>query len=136
MKKVILGLSILSLVFATSCKKDAETVSDATTDAVENTVEATTDAANATTDAVASAVSDVPKFSSPEVQKFAEEYAAYTKEMTEAAKSGDAAKIKELTAKAQEWSTKTAALAGKMNAEDAKLWQEYAMKLAQSATAK
>jgi len=44
-------------------------------------------------EAVAGALSEVPKSSNEETQKFAEEYAAFQKEAIEAAKAKDAAKV-------------------------------------------
>lgn len=123
MKKQFLFLTAASIMFA-SCGGGAETPKTETS---------TPAAAPAQEVApVAEAASDVPKFSSPEVQALANEYGAFMKESMEAAKSGNAAKMQELQAKATEWATKTQAAAAKMTPEDAKLWGEYATKLATS----
>lgn len=76
----------------------------------------------------------VPKFSSPEVQTLADDYTKFVNEYVAATKSGDATKLQELATKQQEWATKTAAAASKFTPEDAKLWGEYAQKLATELT--
>jgi hypothetical protein len=67
------------------------------------------------------ASSDFPKFSTPEVQKFVEEYSAFIKEGRATAKSGDAKNIQNFTAK---WVTKCQSVIAKMMPEDAKLSQQ------------
>ncbi len=91
-----------------------------------------TEAAAKVEDVVAS--SDLPKFSDPEITKFAEEYNTYVKDMMAASKAKDAAKIQELSAKAQEWATKAQTAMAKMTPEDQKLWTEYYTKLSQDMT--
>jgi len=81
-------------------------------------------------EAVAGALSEVPKFSNEETQKFAEEYAAFQKEAIEAAKAKDAAKVAELTQKAQEWAKSAQEKVLKMSPEDQKVWGEWAQKIA------
>ena len=108
----------------TACKKEAKSTDSATTEkTTENNGEASASNENAS--------SDLPKFSSPEIQKFAEDYSAFINETAAAAKSGDVAKIQELTKKAQEWATKSQTEMAKMTPEDAKLWTEYYTKLSQ-----
>ena len=84
---------------------------------------------------VAGAFADVPKFSNEEVQKFAEEYAAYYKEVLEAAKAKDAAKSAELAQKAQDLAKSAQEKMTKMTPEDAKLWADWAQKIATEAAA-
>ncbi len=122
MKKQFLFLAAATVMFA-SCGNDAETAKTEEAPATETKTETAAPAE-------ATASSDVPKFSSPEVQQLANEYGTFMKESYEAAKSGNAAKVQELQAKATEWATKTQAAAAKMTPEDAKLWGEYAQKLA------
>ena len=137
MKKLVLSFAVLSLVVA-SCKKEnapestTETQKESTTDSTATT-ETTQTTDSATTTSTASV--DLPKFSSPEVQKFAEEYTAYTKEAIEISKSGDAAKAQEFATKSQEWATKAQEMTTKMTPEDAKLWGEYYAKMTQEMTA-
>ena len=84
---------------------------------------------------VAGAFADVPKFSNEETQKFAEEYAAYYKEVLEASKAKDAAKLAELGQKGQELAKTAQEKMTKMSAEDAKVWAEWAQKIAAAAQA-
>ena len=65
-----------------------------------------------------------------ETQKFAEEYAAYYKEVLEAAKAKDAAKSAELAQKAQDLAKSAQEKMTKMTPEDAKVWGEWAQKIA------
>ena len=110
-------------VTLTSCKDEKKVEPTTGTEEVAKSAEASA--------FKASASSDLPKFSTPEVQKFADEYSAFINESIDAAKSGDAAKIQELTVKSQEWVTKSQAVMAKMTPEDAKLWSEYYAKLSQ-----
>ena len=71
---------------------------------------------------VTGALSEVPKFSNEETQKFAKEYAAYYKEVLEASKAKDAAKIAELGQKGQDLAKSAQEKMTKMFAEDAKVW--------------
>lgn len=115
-------MAIVAVSF-TACKEEKKVESTTGTEEVSKSAEAPASTANAS--------SDLPKFSTPEVQKFAEEYSAFINESTAAAKSGDAKKIQELTVKSQEWITKSQAVMAKMTPEDAKLWSDYYAKLSQ-----
>ncbi|WP_336830151.1 hypothetical protein [Sphingobacterium multivorum] len=77
----------------------------------------------------------IPKFSSAETQKLAEDYTKYIKEFIAVAKSGDVVKLKELAAKRQEWATKETEAVAKFTPEDAKLWKAYAENLGRALTA-
>lgn len=110
----------------TSCKKEEPKTTEAAA-----TVEPT-EAAAKVEDVVES--SDLPKFSDPEITKFAEEYNTYLKDMMAANKAQDATKIQELSAKAQEWARKAQSAMAKMTPEDQKLWTEYYTKLSQDMT--
>lgn len=126
MKKSIFMLGAFAALSLTSCKKDAPKTTESTA-----TV-GSTEAAAKVEDVVES--SDLPKFSDPEITKFAEEYNTYVKDMMAASKAQDATKIQELTAKAQEWATKSQSAMAKMTAEDRKLWTDYYTKLSQDMT--
>ncbi|TDX83138.1 hypothetical protein [Epilithonimonas xixisoli] len=126
MKKIIFTLGALAALSLTSCKKEEPKTTETTP------VANSTEAAEKVEDVVSS--SDVPKFSDPEITKFAEEYNTYVKDMMAASKAQDAAKIQELSAKAQEWATKSQTAMAKMTAEDQKLWSDYYTKLAQDMT--
>lgn len=127
MKKIILPLLAASLAFV-SCGGNTES-----TETVKVEEQTTPEQKTETTVTV---TSEVPNFSTPEVQQFAKDYTAFVDETVAAAKAGDAAKIQELTGKAQEWATKSAEVAAKMTADDAKLWAEYASKLQERLLAK
>ncbi|WON95843.1 MULTISPECIES: hypothetical protein [unclassified Sphingobacterium] len=77
----------------------------------------------------------IPKFSSAETQKLAEDYTKYIKEFIAVAKSGDVVKLKELASKRQEWATKETEAVSKFTPEDAKLWKAYAENLGKALTA-
>jgi enamine deaminase RidA (YjgF/YER057c/UK114 family) len=138
MKKLFLAATAVSLLAVTSCKKDEKKVENAT----ENATETATNTAEKAGDNVenvaksADVASDVPKFSSPEIQKFAEDYAAYYKDVTAAAQSGDATKIQDLQTKAMEWTKKATEMTQKMTPEDAKKWTEWSQKIAMAAMGK
>ena len=128
MKKLVLSALFASTMLVVSCD-NKKGVEETTTTETETTVDPVTDTQTTTT--TTETTLEVPKFSSPEAQKMAEEYTAYVKQSMEAAKSGDAAKISELQAKSAEWTKKQTELAAKLTPEDVKLWQDYYAKLAQ-----
>jgi len=64
-----------------------------------------------------------------------EEYAAYYKEVFEAYKAKDAAKSAELAKKAQDLAKSAQEKMTKMTPEDAKLWADWAQKIATEAAA-
>lgn len=131
MKKIILSAAIAAIFFASCNQADSKKVEikDTTTSVDTKGGVAQTTTTETTTTTV------VPKFSSSEAQKLADDYTKYVNEYVAAAKSGDATKLQELASKQQEWATKTATEVSKLSAEDAKLWTEYAQKLAQEITA-
>ena len=129
MKKVLFGLSVIGMTAMVSCKKEEAKTEEAP--ATEVTATEETPAVAETPAETTTATVEVPKFSTPEMQKFADEYAAYYAESIAAAKSGDAAKITALQAKGQEWATKTTAAMSKMTPEDAQKWSTFAAALAQ-----
>ena len=121
---------MLSMV---SCgKKETPAEKPATEAAADSTAQETAEPAaeEKAAEGVAGALSEVPKFSNEETQKFAEEYAAYYKEVLEAAKAKDAAKSAELAQKAQDLAKSAQEKMTKMTPEDAKVWGEWAQKIA------
>lgn len=129
MKKVVLALGVIAMVSMTSCNKDKKAEEGATeaTEQAEGTAEEATEE-------TASSI-EVPEFSTPEMNEYAKEYAAYLEEVEEVTKSGDAEKIKELTVKAQDWATKSAEKLQGMTPEDTQKWSEWASKIAQEQAA-
>jgi hypothetical protein len=128
MKKVLFGLSVIGMTAMISCKKE-EVKTEAT--ATETTATETPATEETPAEVTTTATVEVPKFSTPEMQKFADDYAAYYAEVLAVSKSGDAAKITALQAKGQEWATKSAAAMSKMTPEDAQKWSTFATALAQ-----
>ena len=122
MKNFFIPMAIVAVTL-TSCKDEKKVEPTTGTEEVAKSAEAPA--------FTTSASSDLPKFSTPEVQKFAEEYSAFINESAAVAKSGDAAKIQELTVKSQEWVAKSQAVMAKMTPEDARLWSVYYAKLSQ-----
>ncbi len=123
MKKMLLVLLTLGVVF--SCgKKDEST----TTTKTETTT--TTTAEPTKTDAAAT---DVPTFKDPEVQKYVDSYQAYLKDIKDAVASKDTAKIQELsTVKAQELATQSQdALKKLTDPAEQKKFTDYMTKAAQ-----
>lgn len=132
MKKVFLTFAVAGLVTLTSCdKKEADPAVETTTETTTET-DPQTEAPVTETEATASV--EVPKFSNADVQKFADEYAAFYAEMIAASKAGDQTKLTELQTKAVEWAQKSQEWTTKMTPEDAKLWAEWAQKLAAAQT--
>ena len=133
MKKLVFALGAVAMLSMVSCgKKETPAEKPATEAAADSTAQETSEPAaeEKAAEGVAGALSEVPKFSNEETQKFAEEYAAYYKEVLEAAKAKDAAKSAELAQKAQDLAKSAQEKMTKMSAEDAKVWGEWAQKIA------
>ena len=140
MRKLVFALGAVAMLSMVSCgKKETPAEQPATEEvAKDSAAEATEQPAaegEKAAENVADAFADVPKFSNEETQKFAEEYAAYYKEVLEAAKAKDAAKSAELAQKAQDLAKSAQEKMTKMTPEDAKLWADWAQKIATEAAA-
>ena len=127
MKKLVFALGAVAMLSMVSCGKKETPAEQPATEETAKEGEATEQPA---AEGVAGALSEVPKFSNEETQKFAEEYAAYYKEVLEAAKAKDAAKSAELAQKAQDLAKSAQEKMTKMTPEDAKVWGEWAQKIA------
>ena len=133
MKKLVFALGAVAMLSMVSCgKKETPAEKPAAEAAADSTAQeaAQPAAEEKAAEGVAGALSEVPKFSNEETQKFAEEYAAYYKEVLEAAKAKDAAKSAELAQKGQDLAKSAQEKMTKMSAEDAKVWGEWAQKIA------
>lgn len=130
MKKLVLALGVIAMVSMTSCKKDKKVEEGIeTTEQTEGTSE------EGTEETAKESSIEVPEFSTPEMNDFAKEYAVFLEENMEVVKSGDQAKIQELSTKAQEWASKSAEKLKGMTPEDAKKWADWATKVAQEQAA-
>ena len=133
MKKLVFALGAVAMLSMVSCgKKETPAEKPAAEAAADSTAQeaAQPAAEEKAAEGVAGVLSEVPKFSNEENQKFAEEYAAYYKEVLEAAKAKDAAKSAELAQKAQDLAKSAQEKMTKMTPEDAKVWGEWAQKIA------
>ena|SRR5690606_13645563 len=131
MKKVFLAFAVLGLVTLNSCKKE-----DRVKNVTENTAEETAQEAAETAETMentAATVMNIPQFSNKEVQKFAEEYAAYYREIEVAAKEGKQAKIDELQQQSVEWAQKAKQHTQNMTAEEMQTWNDWTQKIAAAA---
>ena len=133
MRKLVFALGAVAMLSMVSCgKKETPAEKPAAEAAADSTAQeaAQPAAEEKAAEGVAGALSEVPKFSNEETQKFAEEYAAYYKEVLEAAKAKDAAKSAELAQKAQDLAKSAQEKMTKMTPEDVKVWGEWAQKIA------
>ena len=133
MRKLVFALGAVAMLSMVSCgKKETPAEKPATEEAAkegEATEQPAAEGEKPAEGEAAGALSEVPKFSNEEVQKFAEEYAAYYKEVLEASKAKDAAKVAELGQKGQDLAKSAQEKMTKMSAEDAKAWADWAQKL-------
>ena len=131
MKKLVFALGAVAMLSMVSCGKKETPAEKPATETADSTAQETAEPAaeEKAAEGVAGALSEVPKFSNEETQKFAEEYAAYYKEVLEASKAKDAAKSAELAQKAQDLAKSAQEKMTKMSPEDAKAWGEWAQKL-------
>jgi len=132
MRKLVFALGAVAMLSMVSCGKKETPAEKPATEEAAKEGEATEQPAaeEKAAEGVAGALSEVPKFSNEETQKFAEEYAAYYKEVLEASKAKDAAKVAELGQKGQDLAKSAQEKMTKMSAEDAKVWGEWAQKIA------
>ena len=131
MRKLVFALGAVAMLSMVSCGKKETPAEQPATEETAKEGEATEQPAaeEKAAEGVANAFADVPKFSNEEVQKFAEEYAAYYKEVFEANKAKDAAKLAELGQKGVDFAKSAQEKLTKMTPEDAKLWADWAQKL-------
>ena len=132
MKKLVFALGAVVMLSMVSCgKKETPAEKPAAEAAADSTAQEAAQPAveEKAAEGVAGALSEVPKFSNEETQKFAEEYAAYYKEVLEAAKAKDAAKSAELAQKAQDLAKSAQEKMTKMSPEDQKVWGEWFQKI-------
>mgnify|MGYP001692183963 FL=1 len=137
MRKLVFALGAVAMLSMVSCGKKETPAEQPATEETAKEGEATEQPAaeEKAAEGVANAFADVPKFSNEEVQKFAEEYAAYYKEVFEANKAKDAAKLAELGQKGVDFAKSAQEKLTKMTPEDAKLWADWAQKIATEAAA-
>lgn len=128
MKKTFLIFTAIGLIAFTSCKNQEEDVSDVTEgiDSIVNDAEELEDYEQVQIDA-SKVASDIPQFSDPEVQKFAEEYSAYFNELMQA--GDDTEKLHELLGEGVEWSKRVSQLTQKMSEEDLDKWSRWSSQL-------
>lgn len=128
MKKTFLIFTALGLIAFTSCKNQEENVSDVTEgiDSIANDAEELEDYEQVQIDA-SKVASDIPQFSDPEVQKFAEEYSAYFNELMQT--GDDTEKLHELLGEGVEWSKRVSQLTQKMSEEDLDKWSRWSSQL-------
>lgn len=129
MKKLILAITAFSMIAFTSCKSEEDKSVDAmgvTLDENESEAEELFDEELNLIDA-AKVANEIPEFSNDEVQRFAEEYAAYFNEIME--NNDHPEKLNELMSQGVEWSKRTLEVMKKMTPEDKEKWTEWAAKL-------
>ena len=134
MKKVFAVLALVGVM--TSCKdkkKDEKKPEETTT----TTTTTTTEPATTTTTTETTASSDVPKFADAEVQKYVEDYTAFTTSLVAAYTSKDMTKVASLSPMAADWATKSLDISKKLmaNPDDATKFTNYMTKLSDQITA-
>lgn len=119
-------LALVSLL-AVSCKSKKEEKKEETPTTQPTTTPTTTEP---TTTPTTTTDSGVPKFSDPEVQKFANDYAAFIAEYK--AGMNDPAKLADLTQKLQDWSKRSTDIGLKLASkpDEAVAWSNWLLKVA------
>lgn len=132
MKKIFLAAAVIGLIAATSCKndnsKDIESEIQQTTDDASQQAE-NLDAGESDVKQAIEETVEVPKFDDEEVQKFADDYAGYIRELLLSSKKGDVDKTVELTKQGMEWDKKANEIAKKMNDTDKQKWVDWTNQL-------
>lgn len=121
MKKLFAVFALAGVMVSCNNKKSDEKKPEGET----TTTTTTTDTPPA--DNTTATVSGVPTFSDPDVQKFANDYAAFVQSYK--AGMSDPAKLADLAKSAQDWSTRSTEIAMKLAAkpEEAKAFSEWLM---------
>ncbi len=124
MKKLFAVLAIAGVMVACNNKKKDEKKPEGDT-----TTTTTTPPVTEPTTETTPAPAGVPTFSDPEVQKFANDYAAFMAEYK--AGMSDPAKLAELSTKLQDWSKRSTEIGMKLatKPEEAKAWADWVMAL-------
>lgn len=122
MKKTFLALSIIGISVMTSCKKEE---SKATTTDI---IEATFSEAKIENETNIS----IPKFSTKEIQQFADDYASYITAIIQAKKYENLTELTKLEAQTADWNKKITEAATSLSAEDAIKWATFAQDLAKA----
>ena len=128
MKKFILPLAVFALVV--SCNKKTTETTTKSTDSLTTKTESGTTTSTTTTEVK----TDVPKFSSEEVNKGLADYQQLLTDYKTAIANKDQAKLTELASKYQTWSQGAAAWASKLKPEEQKQFTDYMMKVAKEWT--
>ncbi len=126
MKKVFAIIALVAVM--TSCKdkkKDEKKMDETTTTTPTTTTTTTTTTTPA--DPTTTATSGVPTFSDPEVQQFANDYAAFMANYKAGMK--DPAKMQDLTKDMQKWTEKSQKIGMKLSQtpDEAKKWADWVM---------
>lgn len=123
MKKFFAVLALVGVL--ASCKDKKKDEAKPETETTTETTTTTTDNSGSTT----TNTSGVPTFSDPDIQKFANEYAAFIAEYKAGMK--DPAKLAELSKTLQDWSTKSTEMGMKLASkpEEAQAWANWVMEL-------
>jgi len=135
MKKLFAVLALVGVM--TSCKdkkKDEKKPEETTTTTTTTTTEPAT---TTTTTTETTASSDIPKFADAEVQKYVDDYTAFTTSLVAAYTSKDMTKIAALSPNAAEWASKSMDVSKKLmaNPDDAAKFTAYMSKLSDQITA-
>lgn len=123
MKKFLCVIALSGVLFACNNEKKEEKKTEETTTQPADVKPADTAPTTTTT------TSDAPTFSDPEVQKFANDYAAFIKEYKAA--EGNPAKLAELGKNMQDWSVRSQAIGQKIaaNPAEAQKWAQWWMEV-------
>jgi len=126
MKKVLAVLALAGVMASCNNKKKDEPKPEGDTTTTTTT---TTEDPTTTTTTTTTTDSGVPKFSDPEVQQFANDYAAFITEYK--AGMNDPAKLADLSTKMQDWSKRSTDIGMKLASkpEEAKAWADWVLAL-------
>lgn len=121
MKKIFAVLALAGIMASCNNKKKDEPKPEGDT----TSTQTTTTTEPTTTTETTTAPAGVPTFSDPDVQKFANDYAAFITEYK--AGMSDPSKLAELSTKLQDWSKRSTEIGMKLatKPEEAKAWAEW-----------
>lgn len=137
MKKILLVFAAVGFISFMSCKDTAKSAMEDVEETTDQAIVSATGAAQkagTTIDELQNVAVEVPTFSNPELQKFADEYGEFFQQVRYAAQTGDEQQLLNLQNEAPNWTKRLEDYTQQMTPEDMEKWEEWSKKIADLAS--
>lgn len=127
MKKLLLAIVVAGLFAACNNKKESDKTTDDTSTTTTTDQDNTSTKPTTTEPSGNTSIAGVPSFSDPEVQKFANDYAAFIAEYKQILANPASPRSAEFAMKWSEWASKSLSVGMKIasNPAEAKKWSDW-----------